>query len=344
MSFHTRVTAILLLAASHALPQSKPRPKAAVERPVYGGNPESTRYSPLKQINRSNVGQLQVAWTYDASAGGGRGGLQTNPIVVHGIVYGNTPGGQVIALDGATGKPVWTWESKIAGQRVRGMTWWGDAADERIFAGFGRYVYALNAKTGEVITAFGKDGRIDLHQDLDRDPETQSVSLTSPGIVYKDLYIVGGRESEGLPASYGDIRAYEARTGKLRWKFHTIPRPGEYGYDTWPKDAWTYTGAANNWAGMSLDVKRGIVYVPTGSAASDFYGTNRVGDDLFANCLIALDAATGKRLWHFQFVKHDIWDRDLPSPPTLVTVTRDGKPVDAVAQTTKQGFVFVFDR
>jgi glucose dehydrogenase len=344
MTFRTRFATLFLSALAIAWAQPKAHSKAGVDWPIYGGSPEGTRYSPLKQINRSNVSRLRVAWSYDVSAGAGRGGLQTHPLVVHGIVYGNTPAGQVIALDGASGKPVWTWDSKIAGQRVRGMTWWGDAAGERIFAGFGRYVYALDAKTGELISTFGKEGRIDLHQDLDRDPETQSVSLTSPGIVYKDLYIVGGRENEGLPASYGDIRAYDARTGALRWKFHTIPRPGEYGYDTWPKDAWTYTGAANNWAGMTIDLKRGIIYAPTGSAASDFYGANRTGDNLFANCLLALDAATGKRLWHFQVVKHDIWDRDLPTPPVLVTVKHEGKMVDAVAQATKSGYVFLFDR
>jgi quinoprotein glucose dehydrogenase len=327
-------TAALLLATCAAHAQ---------DWPVYGGNPEGTRYSPLRQIDRSNVTRLKPAWTYTAP-GGGRGGLQTQPIVVRGIVYGNTPDGHVIALDGATGKPVWEWDSKNSSQKVRGMTWWSEGADQRIFAGVGRYVYALRARTGEVITEFGANGRIDLHRDLDRDPESQSLSLTSPGIIYKDMLIVGGRASEGLPASYGDVRAYDVRTGALRWKFHTIPRPGEFGYDTWPKDAWTYTGAANNWPGMAIDLKRGIVYVPTGSAASDFYGANRTGDNLFANCLVALDAATGKRLWHFQFVRHDIWDRDLPSPPTLVTVRRDGKAVDAVAQTTKQGFVFVFDR
>jgi glucose dehydrogenase len=315
----------------------------AQDWPVYGGNPEGTRSSSLRQINRSNVARLEPAWTYTAP-GGGRGGLQTQPIVVRGIVYGNTPDGHVIALDGATGKPVWEWDSKNSAQKVRGMTWWSEGSDQRIFAGVGRYVYALRARTGEVIADFGTGGRIDLHRDLDRDPEAQSISLTSPGIIYEDLLIVGGRASEGLPASYGDVRAYDVRSGKLRWTFHTIPRPGEFGYDTWPKDAWTYTGAANNWPGMAIDLKRGIVYVPTGSAASDFYGANRTGDNLFANCLLALDAATGKRLWHFQFVHHDIWDRDLPSPPTLVTVRRDGKSVDAVAQTTKQGFVFVFDR
>ncbi len=351
MRFRTRLSAAAFLVVLPVLPQtasnSPAKPAAAApnrEWQVYGGNPEGTRYSPLKQIDRSNVGRLTVAWTYQVPNGAGPGGLETNPIVVRGVLYANTPGGQAIALDGATGKLVWSWDSHNTAQKARGMTYWAEGADERIFAGMGRYVYALNARTGEVISSFGKDGRIDLHQDLGRDPEKESVTLTSPGIVYKDLLIVGGRESEGLPASYGDIRAYNARSGKLAWSFHTIPRPGEYGYETWPKDAWTYTGAANNWAGMAIDLKRGIVYVPTGSAAADFYGANRVGDDLFANCLLALDAATGKRIWHFQAVKHDLWDRDFPSPPVLVTVMRDGKPVDAVAQTTKQGYVYLFDR
>jgi quinoprotein glucose dehydrogenase len=170
------------------------------------------------------------------------------------------------------------------------------------------------------------------------------VVLTSPGIVYKNLIILGGRNPETLPAAPGYVRAYDVRTGKLRWTFHTIPHPGEFGYETWPKEAWKYSGAANNWAGMAVDRKRGILYVPTGSAAFDFYGGDRVGDDLFANCLIALNAETGERVWHFQGVRHDLWDRDFPSPPTLVTVNRDGKDVDAVAQTTKQGFVYLFDR
>jgi quinoprotein glucose dehydrogenase len=328
----TRFLALALLAASAVLAQ---------EWPAYGGNPEGTRYSPLKQIDRSNVARLQVAWTYDT---GGRGALQTQPIVVNGVLYGNTPTGHVIALDAATGKPAWTFDSKSTGQRVRAMTYYSDAGGSRIFAAFGRYIYALDSKTGVPIPAFGDNGRIDLHQGLERDPEKQSVSLTSPGIIYKDLLIVGGREAESLPASYGDIRAFDVHTGALRWTFHTIPRPGEFGYDTWPKDAYTYTGAANNWAGMAIDLKRGIVFAPTGSAASDFYGANRAGDNLFANCLIALDAATGKRIWHFQVVKHDIWDRDLPSPPTLVTVTQAGKTIDAVAQTSKHGYVFLFDR
>jgi quinoprotein glucose dehydrogenase len=308
---------------------------------LYGGNANGARYSPLKQINRQNVAKLREVWRYDVTGGRG-GGLQTQPLVIRGVLYGNTPGGAVFALDAATGKQLWRWQPDTGGVRynVRGYTYWSDGKDERIFAGVGRYIFALNAKTGQPVEGF----RIDLHQDLGRDPDKQSVALTTPGVIYKDLLIVGGRENEGLPASYGDIRAYDVRTAKLRWAFHTIPRPGEFGHDTWPKDAWMYTGAANNWAGMVVDEKRGIVFVPTGSAASDFYGANRAGDNLFANCLLALDAATGKRIWHFQAVKHDLWDRDFPTAPVLVTVKRNGKAVDAVAQATKSGHVYVFDR
>jgi quinoprotein glucose dehydrogenase len=222
--------------------------------------------------------------------------------------------------------------------------YWAAGSDERIFAGVQSFIYCIDAKSGKVVESFGKDGRIDLREDLGRDPAKQSVLLTSPGIVYKDLLIVGGRTPEALPSPPGDVRAYDLRTGKLRWSFHTIPRPGEFGYETWPKDAWTYTGSANNWPGMALDAERGIVFVTTGSAASDFYGADRAGDDLFANCLIALKADTGERIWHFQSVRHDIWDRDFPSPPTLVRVRHDGAMVDAVAQTTKSGFVYLFDR
>jgi quinoprotein glucose dehydrogenase len=193
------------------------------------------------------------------------------------------------------------------------------------------------------VSAFGVSGRIDLREHL-RVGDVEMVSMTTPGVVYKDLLICGSITSETLPTAPGDIRAFDARTGKLRWSFHTIPHPGEFGYETWPKDAWYYSGSANNWMGMALDERRGLVFVPTGSAAYDFYGANRTGDNLFANCLIALDASTGRRVWHFQTVRHDIWDRDLPSPPSLVTVVRDGRRVDAVAQTTKSGFVYLFER
>jgi quinoprotein glucose dehydrogenase len=316
--------------------------------PMYGGTPENNHFSSLSQINRKNVKRLRVAWTYDTQE---TGGLQTSPIVVDGVVYGLTPSQKVFALNAATGQLLWKFDSGIPGtQPDRGLAYWSNGArkdkdkDARILVGVMNFVYALDARTGKAIASFGKDGRIDLREDLDRDPAGQSIYLTSPPVIYKELMIVGGREAETLPASFGDVRAYDVRSGKLRWSFHTIPRPGEFGYDTWPKEAWKTSGAANNWAGMTVDAARGIVYVPTGSAAFDFYGADRIGDDLFANCLLALNAETGERIWHFQGVRHDIWDRDFPAPPVLLTVQREGKKVDAVAQTTKQGFVFLFDR
>jgi quinoprotein glucose dehydrogenase len=310
--------------------------------PAYGGGAENTHYSPLSQINRRNVSRLQVAWTFDTQEAGG---LQTSPIIVGNVLYGLTPSQKVFAVDAATGELRWKFDSGVRGtQPDRGLAYWEEGSDRRILVGVMNFVYALDADGGRPIATFGKDGRIDLREDLDRDPASQSVYLTSPGVVYKDLLIVGGRNPETLPAPPGNIRAYDVRTGKLRWSFHTIPHPGEFGYETWPNDAWKTSGAANNWAGMTVDPRRGIVYAPTGSAASDFYGADRIGDDLFANCLLALNAETGERLWHFQGVRHDIWDRDFPAPPTLLAIRRNGRKVDAVAQTSKQGFVFVFDR
>lgn len=286
--------------------------------------------------------QLQTAWTFDTQESGG---LQTSPIVVHGILYGITPSQKVFALDAAKGTLRWRFDSGVTGtQPDRGLAYWERGSDRRIIVGVMNFVYELNADSGQPITSFGDHGRIDLRENLGRDPASASIALTSPAIVYRDLLIVGGREPETLPAPPGDIRAYEIQTGKLRWSFHTIPHPGEFGYDTWPKDAWKTTGAANNWTGMTLDAEAGVLYVPTGSAAFDFYGGDRVGDDLFADCLIALKAETGERIWHFQGVRHDVWDRDFPSPSVLVKVRREGRTIDALAQTTKQGFVYVFDR
>ena len=308
----------------------------------YGGGPEQIRYSSLRQIHRGNVKDLEVAWTYDT---GETGGLQSQPSIVDGVLYALTPSHKAFALRAATGELLWTFDSGIESQGPnRGVMYWASGSDRRVFAAVRHFLYALDAETGHPIATFGEGGRIDLRANLGRDPEKQSIQLTSPGVVYKDTLIVGGRVGEGLPASPGDVRAYDARTGALRWTFHTIPHPGEVGYETWSRESWIDNGGANNWAGMALDEVLGVVYVPTGSAAADFYGANRKGDNLFANALLALDAETGKRLWHFQVVRHDILDRDLPCPPSLVTVSRNGEAVDAVAQLTKHGLVFVFDR
>jgi quinoprotein glucose dehydrogenase len=311
--------------------------------PAYGGGPLDNRYSPLKQINTSNVSRLRVAWSYDTQDGAGD--TQTQPIMVNGTVYGVTPTHKIVAIDAATGARKWQFKSGVRGRGAnRSVMYWAAGDDQIIFGSVQSFIYALNARTGEPVRTFGKDGRIDLREDLGRDPAKQSWVLTSPGVIYKDLLIVGGRNPEALPSPPGDIRAWDVRTGKIRWTFHTVPRPGEFGYDTWPKDAWQYSGSANSWPGMAVDTARGIVYVPTGSAATDFYGADRPGDNLFANSLLALKAETGERLWHFQAVHHDIWDRDFPSPPTLVTVKRNGKTIDAVAQASKQGWLYLFDR
>lgn len=309
---------------------------------TYNGSSGNSHYSPLNQINASNVSQLKPVWIYDTHE---TGGLETQPLVADGVLYAYTPHQDVFALNAATGKLLWTFVSGVGVARPeRGLAYWTDGKEKRLLAGINNFVYALNATTGKPIADFGSNGRIDLREGLGRDSATASVSITSPGIIYKDLFIVGDQVPESLPAPPGDIRAYNVRSGKMRWIFHTIPHPGEFGYDTWPKDAWKTSGAANNWCGMAFDTTRGIVYVPTGSAATDWYGADRVGDNLFANSLIALDAVTGKRLWHFQAIHHDLWDRDFPSPPTLVTVRRDGGEVPAVAQTSKQGYLYLFNR
>ena len=248
--------------------------------PVYGGQAAADHYSSLSQINRSNVHQLKLAWKYDA---GEKGGLETSPLIVGRILYAYTANSKVIALDAATGQLIWQFDSGIKGNSPeRGLAYWADGKDARIFASVTTFLYALNAHDGQPIADFGEQGRIDLRKGLRGDYQLQSVQMTSPGLVYEDLIIVGGRNPESHPSPPGDIRAFDAHTGAERWRFHTIPHPGEFGYETWPKDAWTYSGAANNWAGMSLDDKRGIVYIPTGSPTFDFYGADRVGDNLFA--------------------------------------------------------------
>ncbi|MGA3035396.1 MAG: c-type cytochrome [Terracidiphilus sp.] len=327
-------SALALLSASGLRAQN-------VSWPAYGGT-DGDHYSRLTQINRDNVHRLRQAWVFDT---GEKGNIETNPVIVGRTLYAYTSSQKVIALDAATGKLKWKFDAGIdSNQPNRGVAYWTDGKSEHIFASVVNFLYCLDAETGKPVHSFGENGRIDLRKGLREPWEEQSIVLTTPGSIYKDLIIVGGRNPETHPAPPGDIRAFDVHTGALRWVFHTIPRPGEPGYETWPPGAWKTAGAANNWAGMTVDTKRGIVYAPTGSAVMDFYGADRIGDDLYANTLLALDAETGKLLWHFQGVHHDIWDRDFPAAPALYNVQKNGQSVPAVAQISKQAYVYLFNR
>ena len=313
--------------------------------PVYSGNDEHTHYTTLDQISPENVAQLEVAWTFDTGDAFPGSEMQANPIVIDGVLYATTPKVNVVAVDAATGVERWRFDPVDGGppgprQRHRGVTVTGD----RVIFSYRTQLYALDRLTGVPIPTFGDGGSIDLREGLGRPVDGLSVGASTPGVVFEDVIIIGTRVPESLPSAPGDIRAYDVETGALRWSFHTIPHPGEFGYDTWPEGAWQIAGGANAWSGVTVDMKRAMVFAATGSASYDFYGANRVGDNLFANSVLALDARTGERIWHFQGLHHDIWDRDFPSPPALVTVTRDGRPVDAVAQVTKTGHVFLFER
>lgn len=336
--------ALLAVAACSEVPSPSYRDWRA-----YSGGSENIQYSSLEQINRENVHRLEVVWEFDTGDAFPGSEMQCNPIVIDGVLFATTPRLRLVALDAATGELHWSFDPREASDpdrklRNRGVSWWSNGRQQRLFFVYSHFLYGLDPETGQPVPGFGQGGRVDLREGLGRDPESITVSATSPGVIYKDLLILGSINSEALPSPPGDIRAYDVRTGELRWSFHTIPHPGEFGHDTWPKDAWEYIGAANNWAGMALDMERGLVFVPTGSAAFDFFGANRIGDNLFANTLLALRADTGARVWHFQAVKHDVWDRDFPVPPRLVTLTREGNPVDAAVQVTKSGHVFVFNR
>jgi quinoprotein glucose dehydrogenase len=312
----------------------------------YGGAADSAQYSALSQINRSNVSRLKPAWS--CPTGDGKKYF-FNPLVARGRIYVLAWNNSIVALDAATGREIWRHPAE-PGTRIitnRGINYWEsrDSSDRRLLFASNHFLRAIDARTGRTIPTFGKDGCVDLKQGLDRDPaRIELVQSTTPGRVFEDLLILGSATNQGYGSAPGDIRAFDVRTGKLVWTFHTIPRPGEFGYDTWPKDAWKRVGGANVWGELSLDRKRGIVYAPTASAKYNFYGADRSGANLFADCLLALDARTGKRLWHFQMVHHDIWDYDDATAPKLLTVRHDGKQVDVVAQVTKQGFVWVFDR
>jgi quinoprotein glucose dehydrogenase len=332
------VMASLLAAAVAAAPAE------TTSWPMHGGI-DNIHYSPLTQINKETVAKLRVAWTYDSRDAFKGSEMQSNPVVVDGVLYATTPSLKVIAIDAATGREIWTFDASRGASpgarfRHRGVT----VHRDRVFVSYRNFLYALDRKTGHPIAAFGSDGRIDLREGLDQPAEKLSVSASTPGVVFEDLLIMGSSVPETLPGSPGHIRAFDVTTGKLRWIFHTIPKPGEFGYDTWPKDAHVLSGGANAWAGVTVDAGRAMVFAATGSASFDFYGVTRHGDNLFADSVLALDARTGKRVWHFQGIKHDVWDYDFPAAPSLVTVTRNGRKVDAVAQITKYGYVYVLDR
>lgn len=337
----------LLIALFSCQPESQ-----NVDWPAYLGDKSSSQYSSLTQINPSNVDRLSVSWTFKSGDADpkNRSQIQCNPLIIKGVLYGSSAKLKFFALDAATGDQLWMFnpfeeEYEMLGIGVnRGLAYWEDGNDARLLVTAGSYLFAINAKDGKIIESFGQHGKVDLHKGLGREVDDRSVTANSPGIIFENLLILGTRVSEEKGAAPGHIRAYNVLTGKIAWIFHTIPKPGEFGAETWPENAWHETGGTNAWSGMSLDEKRGVVYIPTGSASYDFYGADRHGQNLFANCILALNARTGERLWHFQTVHHDLWDRDLPAPPNLVTVNHHGKEIEALAQITKSGYVFLFDR
>ena len=312
----------------------------------YLGTPDSEDYSALDQINRSNVSQLKQVWFYPAGNNGFRFG--SNPIVIDGVMYVIGKNNSIAALDAATGKEIWVHDTGSPRSIThRGLNYWEskDRSDRRIFYSVGNMLHALDARTGNPIESFGDKGVVDLRVGLGRDPETiRSIQSGTPGRVFENLLILGSATGEEYGSPPGDLRAYDVVTGKMVWIFHTVPHPGEYGYDTWPPDAWKYIGGINTWGEITIDEKRGIAYFPLGAPTYDFYGVDRIGANLFGDCLLALDARTGKYLWHYQVVHHDLWDYDLTTAPKLLTIQHDGKMVDVVAQAGKNGFLYVFDR
>ena len=325
--------------------------------PVYLADKSSSQYSKLDQINTENVNQLQVAWTYGSMERpeGSRNQFECNPLIIDGILYGTTARLIVVSLDAATGEELWQWDPYAEREAQsdkpvnrsgvnRGLTYWTNGTESRLLYVSENFLHAIDAKTGKLIISFGENGRVNLKQGLGREIVDSSYSATSPGIIFEDLYIMGSRVSPSYPAAPGHIRAFNVITGKQVWRFNTIPHPGEFGYETWPPEAYKTAGGANLWTGLSMDEERGLVYCPTGSPTFDYYGGDRIGENLFANTLICLNARTGERVWHYQIVHHDLLDYDLPSPPNLFTLKRDGKEIPAVSQLTKHGYIFVFNR
>jgi quinoprotein glucose dehydrogenase len=331
----TLVAAMAVLAGSAALLVSA---RADLDWPTFGGTPDNSRYITAKQLTKDNVAQLAVAWSYPFAD------TSFNPTIVDGVMYGRGRNGSLVALDAKTGKELWIHES-LQGMTTRGLNYWEskDGRDRRLIFSVADYLQEVDARTGKSITTFGTNGAVDLREGLGRQNVTRIQSGT-PGEIFENLIILGSATGEGYMSPPGDIRAFDVVTGTLVWQFHTVPHPGELGYDTWPKDAYKYVGGTNAWGEITIDTKRGIVFVPTGSPTYDYYGADRVGANLFADCLLALDVRTGKRLWHFQTVHHDLWDFDNNAAPQLTTIRKDGKRVDVVAMASKNGFLYVFNR
>ena len=336
--------AVLLLALG--LSVSSLRASAGHDWPVYLGDKGASHYSTLNQITPANVPQLKVAWQW--SAGDARpdtSQIQCNPLMIGGVLYVTTAQMKLVALEAATGRELWHYTPAEANGVNRGLTYWAEGDDHRILYGNGQWLQAVDARTGRLIESFGDHGRVDLAEGLGRDVRGLAIQANTPGVIFHDLIILSMRVGEGPgPAAPGHIRAYNVRTGQLVWRFNTIPQPGEPGYETWPPEAYKTVGGVNAWAGMTVDDARGLVFCPIGSATFDFWGGARVGNNLYADCLLVLDAATGRHVWHYQFTHHDLWDRDPPAPPTLLTVHRDGHDIAAVAQVTKSGHVWLFNR
>ncbi len=336
----------LATTAALLVPLTDLYPAAGRDWPAYLGDKAASHYSTLDQITPGNVKGLEVAWTWHAGdARPDSSQIQCNPLVIDGVIYATTPAMKLVALDARTGTELWRFEPLEPNGVNRGLTFWGEGAERRILYGNGHWLHAVEARTGKLIESFGDHGRVDLSEGLGRDVTGLAIQMNTPGVIFHDLIILSMRVGEGPgPAAPGHVRAFDVRTGKQVWIFHAIPYPGEPGYEAWPPDAWQRIGGVNAWPGMTVDDEHGLVFCPIGSATYDFWGGARIGDDLYADSLVVLDAATGRHVWHYQFTHHDLWDRDPPAPPTLLTVHRDGRDIPAVAQVTKSGHVWVFNR
>jgi len=336
MRLTSLICAVITLAACGA-----PQQEAAkdIDWPTYLGDNGRQHYSSLDQVTRDNVSRLELAWSYNS--GDPSGSMYTSPLVIDGVFYGLSPSLVPFALNAATGEEIWRNDLDIDGGAQRGLMWWANGDDKRLFFSQGKTLIAISAHNGELIAGFGDNGKVDM---TPKDIERAYMGVTVPGVVFEDNLIMGFSTTEDEDAYPGSIRAFSALTGEIVWAFNTIPARGDPGSETWAEGSLGRAGGANVWSGMALDEDRGILFAPTGSATPDFYGANRLGDNLYANCLLAIDVRTGELQWHHQVFKHDLWDRDNPSPPTLVQLQRDGKTIDAVAITTKSGQLFAFDR